>query len=259
MKRTLLTTIIFGVFILNSFAQSNPKQIKVGEQFISLLQNQEYEKCWALIDKKINSGLNKEQFIASVKQIYGAMPDKKGEFELYMQGVKFMNGQELSFYSFKYKNDIAKPAPLYLIDLIFAGNKATLIAGVQPKASTIGKLDHASSSKGEETIISGNSRWLIDSVEFRIIGVNVVHFTGKTGIVAVQVEQVIPDNVDTKAWAYQQGIMFAKYLYRDDLYKTAINKAAELDIELLPKIGVSFINTKSGQGYNTMINSEDYQ
>ena len=261
MKKTLLTSILFALFIFNSVAQSgpNPKQIKSGEQFITLMQKKEFENCWGLIDKKINPNLDKEKFMASIKQMYEAMPNKQDEFELYMYGVKFINGLELSFYSFKYKNDIAKPAPIYLIDIAFSNNKSTLIASVLPKAASIGKLTQATSSKGEETIILKNSSWIIDSVEYKITGVNIVHFTGNTGIIAVQVEQIIPDNVDAKAWSYQQGIKFAKHLYQDPSYKAALDKAAELNIELLPKIGVSFINPKSGQGYNSLINSEDYE
>lgn len=176
-----------------------------------------------------------------------------------MNGVKFINGRELSFYSFKYEKDISKTSPGYLIDVIFADNRSTLIAGVQPKSSQTGKNNQAASSKGEETVVTTNSIWTIDSNEFKIRGVNIVHFGGNSGVISVQVKQVIPDNIDVKAWAYQQGIKFAKFLYNDNSYKIATDKASELNIELLSKIGVSFINPTSGQGYNSLINSEDYK
>lgn len=72
MKRILFTLILFGAIVLNSVAQSNKnsKQVKVADQFIKLLTNQEFDKCWVLIDKNINSSLDKEKFIASAKQIY---------------------------------------------------------------------------------------------------------------------------------------------------------------------------------------------
>lgn len=259
MKRTILTLLLFGAVLLTAGAQSpkNKKQVKAAEQFIHLLRNQEFEQCWKLVDQKTNPDLDKDQFLVAVKNIYELMPDKKEELELYMNGIKFMNNRQLAFYSYKYKNDISKSSPGYLLDITFADSKSTLIAGVQPKSSAE-KSSQAASSKGEETIVSQQETWIIDSTEFKIRGVNIIHFEGNSGIMAVQVEQVLPDNIDKK-WAYQEGIKFSKYLYQHTSYSSAIAKAKELNMELLTEIGVSFINPDTGQGYNILIKSDDYK
>ena len=239
---------------------NNPVQEKIAIEFCLNFLNQNYEECWKNFDKNKNPNIDSTMFYNTMSEMHNSLPNDSKDIEIYMSGVKMIQGNMAPFYSFKYSNDVAKPAG-FLFDVLFTSSESKLVAGFQPKGR-MSDTQSAASSKGQETVISTKEIIKIKNQTYTIRGVNIVHFKDEQGMVVIQIEKEVPtDKSDSelKDWAYNEGIKFAKWLYKSTNYKKSLDSAREQGITILPEIGVSFITPNTGNGYNVMIEEKDYK
>lgn len=260
MKFFFTSVIAFFLSISMHAQLHNSQQEKIALQFTSLFIQKEFAQCWPLFDTEMNPQFDSIAFCRSLEELSPSLPSDSREIELHMSGHKFVQGRETIYYSYKYSHDVSKPAG-FLIDVLFSNDSSLYIAGFQPKSTKTNPL-HASSSEGEEIIISEIETITVDYKEYVSRGVNIIQFTENESLIAIQIEQELQGNMDKeqmKLWAETEAVKFAKWLYTSDYYKYAVKKASELQRELLPKLGVSFINPKTGIGYNVMVEEKMYK
>jgi hypothetical protein len=261
MNKNIMHTCLLLLCSTFAFGQpQNPQQKKVALEFTESFLTKDFSNCWKLFDTTINPPLDSLAFLNTLTEIRDGIHFTSNDVEILMSGYKFINGNKSPFYSLKYVKDVSKPAG-FLFDVMFMNDSTLLVVSFQPKGR-MGATDNAASSKGKETKISGREAIKINRKKYQSRGVNIVHFAGNSGIVMVQIEQKMPENLqqeEMKIWATNEAIKFAKWLYKSDYYKTAIKDADKSQTKLLPQLGVSFINPETGVGYNTMVPKKDYK
>lgn len=261
MKNILLIASLLTFSFFSIFGQSpNKEQEKIATKFCLRFLEREYDYCWKNFDKEMNPTITRHAFDQAMDQMHAILPSDSKKIELFMNGVKMIENNTAPFYSFKYADDVSKPAG-FLLDVLFSSSKSKLVAGFQPKGKMEG-TNSAASSKGKETVISSKEIINIDNQEYTIKGINIVHFKDNEGVVAIQIEQNIPtekNQNDLEEWAKTEGIKFAKWLYKSEQYQKAQTEAKNLNLTLISNIGVSFIIPSSGNGYNVMIEEKDYK
>jgi hypothetical protein len=260
MKKHICMALFIGFMAFNLSAQpGNLSQKNVADTFVEYFNNEEFDKCWKLFDRSLNPEVTKEQFIESAAGIYAEVPDKQSGMELFMTGMKFIGDYKAVTYSYKLKLDVSKPMPGFIVELLFSSAESNKVAGFSYRRYMGGPPEHASSSRGKETVVTKKETWVVDSVEYTIRGVNIIHFEKDTGLISVQVEQELPTGSDLNEWAYNSGIKFARYLYHSKTYSLALEKAGEQKLAPKAEIGVSFVNPVTGSGYNTIISKKDFE
>ena len=260
MKRVFILSFVL-LFCSNAQAQNKKSvQEKIAEKFCLSFINQNYHECWKIFDKKMNPTVDSAAFCSALSNLHQTLPTDSKEIELFTSGIKIIQGKEASIYSFKYANDVSKPAG-FLLDVLFVSADSRRVAGFRPKSSMT-NTNRAASSRGNETVISTKRTIKVKNNLYTVRGVNIIHFSNQQGMVAIQVEKSLPKDkspADLKKWAHQKGVKFAKWLYKSDDYKKALKSAKKQNIKLLPQIGVSFVTPSTGQGYNVAIDSKEYQ
>ncbi len=261
MKHQILTITLLTFSFFSLLGQSsNKEQEKIATKFCSKFIERDYNYCWKNFDKEMNPTITRHMFDQAMDQIHASLPSDSKDIELYMNGVKMIENKTAPFYSFKYTDDVSKPAG-FLLDVLFSSSESKLVVGFQPKGRML-NTNSAASSKGNETVISTKEIIKIDNQEYTVRGINIIHFKNNQGIVAIQIEQNIPteksDN-ELKEWAKSEGIKFAKWLYKSEQYQKAQTEAKNLNMTLMSNIGVSFVIPSTGNGYNVMIKEKDYK
>jgi hypothetical protein len=242
------------------YSQNNPVQEKIALDFCISFLNHNFEECWKNFDIKKNPNIDSTMFYKSLSEMHNTLPTDSKDIAIHMSGVKMIQGEMAPFYSFKYSNDVAKPAG-FLFDVLFSSSESKLVAGFQPKGR-VSDTQSAASSKGKETVISTKEKIKIKNQTYSIRGVNIIHFKDEQGLVTIQIEKEVPtdkNQTELKDWAYNEGVKFAKWLYNSDNYKKSLESAKEQGIIILPEIGVSFVTPNTGYGYNVMIKEKDYK
>jgi hypothetical protein len=260
MKRVFILSFVL-LFCSKAQAQNKKSvQVKIAKEFCLSFINQNYQECWKIFDKKMNPTVDSIAFCSALSNLHQVLPTDSKEIELFISGVRIIQGKEASIYSFKYSNDVSKPAG-FLLDVLFVSADSKLVAGFSPKSRML-NTNRAASSRGNETVISTKRTINIKNKVYTVRGVNIIHFSNQQGMVAIQVEKSLPKDkspADLKKWAHQKGIKFAKWLYKHDDYQKALKSAKKQNIKLLPQIGVSFVVPDTGNGYNITIDSGEYQ
>lgn len=235
------------------FAQDmDKKQIKAARNFLHYVMSGEAEKCWQLFDKADIPGLTREQFITEITLM---RQDLKvfDSFELVMKGAKLLDDKQVTVYTFKALSKTKNVVDDISIDLSFYP-ASILVAGIEPKK--LQKENTASTSPGKETPIEKKFSAVIEGVTYNITGINIVHFAGNQGLLAIQVEFKIPAGADE--WKKKEAVKFAKYLVQNGYVEKAKLKATEIGITLMNNIGVSFLDQSAGGGVNVMLQPADY-
>lgn len=241
--------------------QGNEQQREVAKRYIKLIRSGEYEKSWDLFDKENNPTVTKTIYITQIKGVVAMIPEGDlGELQEFLYLLKYANDQVYSVYSFKFEKDVSKPMPGFSLDVIFVDNKTLLVGGLQPKKLQLANpADRkANSSAGKETPITGKSEWNVNGKKYQVIGVNIIHFKGNEAVVAVQVAYPVTTKLDTEV-AKKEAKLLAKHLYKSKDYKKAKKEMKKQGLNSLKKLGVSFINPATGQGWNTLVPEGEYK
>ncbi len=260
MKKIILLLLVSLLSTQIWCQKRNTSQEKVAEKFCIKFIERDYDYCWKRFDKSMNPTVNRQSFEQAMDQMHASLPTNSKDLEIEMSGVKMIDGKNAPFYSFKYSEDVSKPAG-FLLDVVFVSPESKLVAGFQPKGRMT-NTNSAASSKGNETVVSTKENITIDNTEYVIRGINIVHFTDNQGLIAVQVEYDIPTNKnpsELRLWAQEEGVKFAKWLYNSEHYEKSKEEVKKLDRTLYPKIGVSFVIPNGGNGYNIMIEETEYK
>jgi len=258
MKQTIKFTLIVLTFWTNlSFAQQgDTKQIAVAKTFLDYVTKGQTEKSWELFDKTNVQDVTKEQFESAILLLKNDL-SIFDTFELTMNGIKFVGDKQLNQYTFKAISKTKNIVDDVSVDVLFF-NKSQLVAGIQPKKLL--KDNSASTSKAKETPIENGFTAIIDSIKYNIKGINIVHFENNEGLLAIQVEYILPnDQRDLQALTKKEAIKFVKYLIQNGYFEKAKLKAKEIDRKLLDNIGVSFFDPNKGGGYNVMVKPNEYK
>jgi len=79
-------------------------------------------------------------------------------------------------------------------------------------------------------------------------------------MLVIQVDYVIPPDIkDNDKKMRKIAVPFAKYLIDNNYLKKGIKIAQENSVTLNPQLGVSFINKKTGVGYNVMLEPNEFK
>jgi hypothetical protein len=163
----------------------------------------------------------------------------------------------LNVYSFRLTSSTKKIIDQTLIDISFY-DSTSYIAKVDYK--WLIKGTSAKTTQGSESSISGPFGANIDGSNYRIIGINLVHFSNDQALLAIQVETSFPVGIsDINTWALKEGVKFARYVIRSGYADSARKLAQDVHRTLLPSIGVSFYQSDIGKGFNILIKPEEYQ
>jgi hypothetical protein len=229
-------------------------QLRIANRFLSCISKGLVDSCWQMFDNQNNPGVTKEQFVGIMTQFKENMANFDG-YELVMNGINVTADKQFNVYSFKpitkrnFVDDI-------LIDVLFE-NSSTLVAGIRPKKRI--KENSASTSAGKETQLEGRFSATIDSVHYNITGINIVHFSNDEGLLAIQVEFMLPKDLkDNDKHIRKESIKLARYLIGNGYLEKARTKAKEIGKKLLDDIGVSFIDPTTGAGFNIMVKPGEY-
>jgi hypothetical protein len=255
MKYILLIALAF--WTSSSVGQQIDKtQVEIAKKFLDYVANGQKESSWELFDKVNVPSLTKEQFENGISQLKNDL-SLFDTFELTMNGIKFVGDKQLNLYTFKAISKSKNVVDEISIDILFFAS-SQLVAGIQPKKLI--KENSASTSSAKETPIEKSFTAVIDSVTYKITGINIVHFENNEGLLAIQVEYPLPsDENDKEILAKKQAIKFAKYLVNNGYVDKAKAKAKEIDRKLLDDIGVSFLDPSKGGGYNVMVKADEYK
>jgi|GEM_PF-4558032 hypothetical protein len=234
------------------------KQDSAAKLFLTVLFQQNYEKCWTLIDQTNVGDVTREQFITGMKAIYDSAVCHYDSFELKTTGSRLYNdGRRLNVYSFRLTSSAKKIIDQTLVDISFY-DSASYIASVDYKWMI--KSTSAKTSQGPETSVSGPFGANIGGSNYRINGINLVHLQNDQALLAIQVETAFPAGIsDITIWARKEGVKFARYAIRNGYTDTARKLAQDIHMTLLPSIGVSFYQSDVGKGFNVLIKPEEYQ
>jgi hypothetical protein len=239
-----------------TFAQQvDTGQVEIAKKFLDYTIKGQKENSWQLFDKENFPDVTRDQFETAITQFKNdlALFDS---FELIMNGVKFIGDKQLNQYTFKAISKTKNVVDEISVDVLFF-NSSKLVAGMQPKKLV--KENSASTSKGKETPIEKGFTAIIDSVSYKITGINIVHFANNEGILAIQVEYLLATDLDKRPeFAKKEAVKFAKYLIKAGYMDKAKLKAKEIDRKLLDDIGVSFLDPTKGGGFNVMVKAEEY-
>ena len=235
-----------------------PQQDSAAKFFLTVLFKQNYETCWTLFDQANVGDVKKEQFIAGMKTIYDSALCHYDSFELTtMESRLYNDGRKLNVYSFRLTSSTKKVIDQTLIDISFY-DSASYIANVDYK--WLIKGTSAKTSQGPESSISGPFGANIGGSNYRINGINLVHFKNDEALLAIQVETTFPVGIsDISIWARKEGVKFARYAIRNGYADSARKMAQDIHMTLLPSIGVSFYQSDVGKGFNVLIKPEEYQ
>ena len=258
MKQTI--KLILTLFAFSSqFAfgqQIDNKQVEVAKTFLDYVFKGQKESSWELFDKVNVPDVTKEQFENAIAQLKNDL-SLFDSFELTMNGIKFVGDKQLNQYTFKAISKTKNIVDEISVDILFF-NSSKLVAGIQPKKLI--KENSASTSRGKETPIEKDFTATIDSVSYKITGINIVHFANNEGLLAIQVEYVLPTDLNSRQeFAKKEAIKFAKFLIKNGYMDKAKLKAKEIDRKLLDDIGVSFLDPTKGGGFNVMVKADEYK
>jgi hypothetical protein len=258
MKQTI--KLILTLFAFTSqFAfgqQTDNKQVEIAKTFLDYVIKGQKENSWELFDKVNVPDVTKEQFEDAINQFKNAL-SPFDTFELAMNRIKFIGDKQLNQYTFKAISRTKNVVDEVSVDILFF-NSSKLIAGIQPKKLV--KENSASTTKAKETPIEKKFTAVIDGVSYKVTGINIVHFANNEGLLAIQVEYVLPSDLNSRPdFAKKEAIKFAKYLLKNGYVDKARLKAKEIDRKLLNDIGVSFLDPTKNGGFNVMIKSDDYK
>lgn len=232
------------------------KQSEVAKQFLYFVLQGKSDSCWALFDNKNVPDVSEAQFKDAINQIKNNLT-LFDDFELTMKGIRFVGEKQLKQYTFKAFSKTRNIVDEVSIDVLFF-NSSQLVARIQPKI--LAKENTASTSPGQETAIEKDFTAIIDSVSYKIRGINIVHFANNEGLLAIQVEYALPSDLNAiKELTKKEAVKFAIYLLKNGYIQKAKIKAKEIDIKLLEDIGVSFFDPTRSGGYNVMVKAVDYK
>ena len=241
-------------------APDNPKQIKVAKEFITNYLKEDYKACVKMFDKEAQKTVTPEIVKEGLTVLHKYKPFADGGVSVYMSGYKYTQKGKMPFYSMRFRRDVGNP-PSLLLDISFQDEKTTKIFHVIPKSALRSRPSTdapAKSSPGKETVLEGRQKWVIEEDTLQVRGVNIVHFADNQSALAIQVEAEFPSH-GTKEWAERNGRKIAAKAFSSGYYIKASEALEGTQKELMDKIGVSFINPKTGIGYNTLIKSADYE
>jgi hypothetical protein len=258
MKQTI--AIMLSLFVFNTQItlgqESAIKQVEVAKTFLDYVVKGQKESSWELFDKVNVPDVTKEQFERAIDQLKKDL-SIFDSFELAMSGVKFVGGKQLNQYTFKAISKTKNVVDDISVDILFY-NSSKLVAGIQPKKLI--KENAASTSSGKETPIESGFTAMINGVSYKVTGVNIVHFANNEGLLAIQVEYVLPTDLNSRQeFAKKEAVKFAKYLFQNGYVDKAKQKAGEIDRRLLDNIGVSFFDPVKGGGFNVMVTPDEYK
>jgi hypothetical protein len=200
--------------------------------------------------------VTKEQFESAISQLKNDL-SLFDTFELTVNGIKFVGDQQLNQYTFKAISKTKNIVDEISVDILFF-NSSKLVAGIQPKKLL--KENSASTSQGKETSIEKDFTATIGSVNYKVTGINIVHFSNNEGLLAIQVEYALPADLNSRQeFAKKEAIKFAKFLMKNGYIDKAKLKAKEIDRKLLDDIGVSFLDPTKGGGFNVMVKADEYK
>jgi len=232
------------------------KQSAAAKQFLYLILKGNSDSCWQLFDQKNVPGVSQQQFKSVLDQMKNdlALFDS---FEMSMTGIRMVGDKQLKQYTFKATSKTRNIVDDVSVDVLFF-DSSQLVAAVQPKKLL--KENSASTSSAKETPIENAFTATIDSVSYKIVGINIVHFANNEAILAIQVEYALPSDPATiQEFARKEAVKFAKYLVKNGYIEKARIKTKEIDRRLLENIGVSFLDPAKGGGYNVLVTPEDYK
>jgi len=258
MKKTIVLIVTLFVFTSQlAFSQDVEKeQLEIAKRFLEHVMKGEKDSCWQLFDKANVPDLSREQFDAGMEVIKKDLSLFDG-FEMTMMGLKFLGDKQLNLYSFKAISKTRNVVDQVTVDVLCFPS-SHLIAGVQPKRLI--KENSATTTKGKETPLEKNFTAIIDSVSYEITGINLVHFANNEGVLAIQVKyESAGESSANPELAKKEAVKFARYLIRNGYMEKARLKANELERKLLDAIGVSFVDTNKGAGYNVLLKPDEYK
>ena len=165
--------------------------------------------------------------------------------------IILVENKQLKQYTFKAISKTKNIVDEIYVDIIFF-DSSKLVEDIQPRK--VLKENSASTSKDQETPIEKESIVIIDSVNYKITGINIVYFDNNVGLLAIQVEYLLPSGLDSvQEFAKKEAVKFAKYLYKNGYMEKAKIKAEELNTKLIDDIGVSFLDPTKGGGFNARV------
>jgi len=250
-KITILLFILFGI---NAQAQEKAtKQEENAKKFIEYITNAKTSKAWKLFDQKNNPDVTKEKFSEVVKMLSKDFQDFD-KYDLILTGKKFIQGKTLDMYTFQAVSTKKRIITDIQIDVLFFEG-SHLIAGFQPKQKI--RQTRASTSKAAEIEVEKGFEANIENKKYRIIGINIVPFKGKQGLLVIQIDYNLPDEVDDKK-IRKEAVKFAKYLKENNYIPKAKKIAEENGLSLKPELGVSFFHTQKKVGYNVMLEPNEF-
>ena len=251
MKNILNIALLLALpLITQAQSPSNTQQISTAKAFIYHILDKDFEQCWQNFDTVINKKLSKEYMFKVLDNIYSnVLESRSKELDLAMSGVKYVGKYETMFYRFRQKETAN-----FFFEVSFINKESLLVANFRAF-----RMNQLSPRKEDKTLISKAEEITLEGKSYKIRYIGIIHFAKKEGLLAVQVEQVVPEDVDKKAWAYKKGIIFAKWLFKHPSYQKAFKVAKEIKRTLRSEIGVSFINPTTENGYNTMIETKDFK
>lgn len=253
MKNFLSITLLLALpLITQAQSPSNTPQVSTAKAFIYHLLDKDFEQCWQNFDTVINKKLSKEYLFKVMDNIYtNVLESRSKKLTLTMSGVKYVGKYETMFYRFHQKETAN-----FFFEISFINKESLMVANFN--AFRMNRLSPPP-TRENKTLISKAEEITLEGKSYKIRYIGIIHFANKEGLLAVQVEQVIPQNVNQKAWAYKKGIIFAKWLFKHPSYQKAFKVAKKINRTLRSEIGVSFINPTTENGYNTMIETKDFK
>lgn len=252
--------IIFTIFSFTSQLafgqQTDNKQVDVAKIFLDYIIKGQNESSWELFDKANVPDVRKEEFEDAMNQFKNDL-SLFDSFELTLSGIKYVGDKKLNQYTFKAISKTRNIVDEIAVDILFFSS-SKLVAGIQPKKLL--KENSASTSKAKETPIEKDFTAVINNVTYKVTGINIVHFANNEGLLAIQVEYVLPPELDKRQeFAKKEAIKFAKFLITNGYMDKAKLKAKEIDRKLLDDIGVSFLDLTKGGGFNVMVKADEYK
>jgi len=159
-------------------------------------------------------------------------------------------------YTFKAISTKKKIITNILIDVIFLEN-GKKVYGLRPKQKV--NNTHASTSSVPEIEVEKSFSADINNKKYNIVGVNIVPFSKKTGLLVIQVDYKVQKGKIDDAKIRKEAIKFAKYLINNGYLEKGKLIAKKHNLTLRKELGVSFFNTKTGHGYNVMLKPDEFK
>jgi hypothetical protein len=258
MKHTVKLFLTLFIFTSQlAFAQQiDNKQVEIARTFLDYAIKGQKDSCWGLFDKVNNPTVTREQFDVAMTQFKNGL-SHIDTFELTMNGIRLVGDKKLNQYTFRATSKTINVVDEILVDVLFF-NSSTLVAGMQPKKRM--KDNSASTTSGQETQIEKDFTAIIDSVSYKVTGINIVHFANNEGLLAIQVEYATATDLPNRQeFAKKEAVKFARFLIKNGYMEKARIKAKELNLTLLDNIGVSFLDPVKHEGYNVLLKADEYK